>query len=488
MIVSLFRNQMLRHSTYRLLLAFIFGACLTLAFAPFHLFPLGILVPALLLAIWYFATPRQAFVSGWLFGVGFFSTGVYWVYISIHTFGKAPPILAFLITLVFIAVLALFPAVQGYLTRRWFKGNHLIWGFPVVWVLFELIRTCFLTGFPWLLLGYSQMDSALSNIAPLLSVYGVSFVTLMFSSLLASLFLVKQRRSLLMAFPLMAAGLWLALWGLGNFSWGVRPTGKELSVSLIQGNIPQSLKWDVGQRNYILSTYRRLTTLNWKSDLIIWPEAAIPMLQDEAQPFLDALSEEAKQKQTALIVGIPIAYGMNFYNGMLVIGDGEGSYLKRHLVPFGEYIPFRALLAFVLNHIEIPMSDMSSGSFNQGFLTIKGISLSASICYEIAYPTLVASQLPEAQMLVTLTDDSWFDPSIAQDQQLQMTQMRALETGRYLLAATNDGVTAVIDPKGRIVKSAKPSEEAVLTAVVPAMTGSTPWVRFLNGMRKWFFP
>lgn len=476
---------MFKNPSYRALLALFLGPFLTLAFAPFHLFPLGILAPALLLYLWHYSTPKQAFFTGWLFGLGFFSTGVYWVYISIHTFGKAPPLLAFLITILFMVILALFLAAQGWVTRRLFRGNHLLWGFPLVWMLFEVIRTYFLTGFPWLLLGYSQMDSALCHIAPLLGVYVVSFVTLIFSSLLVSLFLFRQRK-VLIGIPLTGVLLWLGLLGMGRLSWGVQPTGQRLVVSLIQGNIHQSLKWDANQLDNILGTYRRLTEPNWASDLVIWPEAAVPMLQEDAQAFLDQMDKRAKSYDTAIILGIPIAYDMNFYNGMVVIGKGEGTYLKRHLVPFGEFIPFRYLLSFVLNHIQIPMSDMTSGSENQGFLKVKGIPLSASICYEIAYPALVASQLPGAQILVTLTDDSWFDPSIAQDQQLQMTQMRALETGRYMLAATNDGVTAVIDAKGQIAKAVPPSQEAVLTSVVPAMTGSTPWVRFLNGMRALF--
>lgn len=475
-----------RHQGIHALIALFLGACLTLAFAPFHVFLLGILVPAFLLSLWYLETPKQAFLSGWLFGIGFFGTGVYWVYISIHTFGKAPPALAFLITILFIATLALFPAIQGWLTRRLFKGNHLIWGFPFIWVLFEIIRTYVLTGFPWLLLGYSQMDSILRNMAPVLGVYGVSFITLIFSSLLTALFFIRQRK-ILFGFPVVVTLIWLSLWGMGFSSFGVHPTGKELTVSLVQGNIHQTLKWKFSELKNILEVYRRLTGQNLSSDLVVWPEAAIPMLQGDAQNFLDEIALLAKRHDMAVILGIPIAYNTNFYNGIIVLGQGEGTYLKRQLVPFGEYIPFRSLLSFILNHIQIPMSDMSPGSTNQGLLKVKGVSLSASICYEIAYPVLIASQLPEAQMLVTLTDDSWFDPSIARDQQLQMTQMRALEVGRYLLAATNDGVTAIINAKGGIVGTIKPTKEGVLTSIVPAMAGSTPWVRLVNWARKLFY-
>ncbi len=467
------------------LAAFIFGALLPLAFAPFHLFPFSLLCPAALLWLWLNCQPRRAFMRGGLFGLGLFGVGVSWVYISLSVYGQANMWLAGLLTLLMILILTFYIAINGYLLTRLFPNNNLskcLLAFPAFWVLFEWLRSWLLSGFPWLFLGYSQLTYPLSHFAPIIGVYGVSLLVAFTSA--AFVVLIKMRKRLRVVLPLLLllAIFWVGGIELKSVQW-TTAKGPVIPVSLVQGNIPQQIKWDHDQTAETLALYKKLTLQQLANpafaatgQIIVWPEAAVTSTQTEATDYLMAMAAILKSHHSTLITGIPIQEGDRFYNGMLALGNGHGIYLKRHLVPFGEYMPLRSLLLWLKNYVEIPMSDFSSGPRRQPLLTANGLSVATFICYEIAYPEEVLDGLPAGQLLVTVSDDSWFGRSLAPPQHIEMAQMRALETGRYLLMATNDAITAIISPTGQALQFAPPFQQFVLTGKIQAMVGSTPWV------------
>jgi apolipoprotein N-acyltransferase len=485
------------------LLAILAGAQLALAFAPYNLYPLAILSPALLLALWTYATPRRALLYGFLYGLGLFGIGASWVYVSIHTYGNAAAPVAAVITLLFIIILAMFIAGQGYLfskiclnapgfpacagndkVKSGNDGKQLhLWkyllGFPVIWVLFEWLRSWVFTGFPWLFLGYTQINAPLAGLAPIFGVYGVSFAVALTSAIFIVPFVIRKAVPIFMAFLILII-VWVGAGLLTYIKWTV-PQGKAIRVSLIQGNIPQEIKWQAKQLPVILARYQNLTKKHWNSKLIVWPEAAIPVFESEVQPFLKKLNKSAKRHNSTVITGI-ITQGLDgkYYNAMLAVGKNQSVYLKRHLVPFGEYTPWPVITNFIAALMDIPMSDFSPGSQKQPDFIAANTVIAPSICYEIAYPTKILSFLPKAKILVNISDDSWFGKSAASAQQLQIAQMRSLETGRYQLVSTNTGLTAIIKPNGKIQAQAPAFKKFVLTGKIWKMTGATLWVKLVN--------
>lgn len=469
---------------------FLIGASLTLAFSPFHIWPIAIICPALLLFFWEGKTAKQAFYIGASFGLGFFSTGVSWVYVSLHDYGQANALLAGMMTFLMILVLVAYIALSGYLLNRFFNVKtgsimrYLI-VFPSLWVLAEWCRGWVFTGFPWLFLGYSQIDTPLAGLAPIVSVFGVSWVVAASAGVIA-LFLLAIKRdgkkppihtAPLFLGTLCILMLWIAGFVCKKIDW-TQPDGAPLSVSLVQGNIAQTLKWTPDQVEKTLLVYEALTHAFWgNSQIILWPEAAITVYQTQAKTYLQHLDSLAKKHHSTLITGIPLTEEGENYNGMIALGEGTGSYKKRHLVPFGEFIPLRFLFAWLNAYVQIPMSDFSRGARYQPLIQANHIPIAAFICYEIAYPSEVLDALPAGKLLLAISDDSWFGKSIAPPQHVEIAQMRALETGRYLLMGTNDGVTAIINTKGQIVQAAPTFETAVLHGVVQPMSGATPWVR-----------
>lgn len=465
-------------------LALLFGMLLTLAFAPFHLFPLAIISPAVLLGTWLNASPKKAFWRGWLFGVGLFSTGVSWVYISIHTYGNTSPILAGLITALFIALLALFPALNGYLLNRYFPLNNSakrVYAFPAIWVFLEWVRSWIVSGFPWLLIGYSQINNSfLKGYAPIFSVFGVSLAVLLCSSLLVNILIALKNKQRLDAIMSLAQLILISAVGsvLSSIAW-THPTGQPIKVSLVQGNIPQSLKWLPEQIQPTLDRYEQLSQSHWDSNLVIWPESAVPITLQNAESFLENINSQAKQHQSTLITGIPIKADTNgYYNSVIALGNGEGVYLKRRLVPFGEYIPFQHWLGRIFDLLQVPMSDFIPGMNLSKPIYANGIKIATFICYEIAYPEQVLLNDESIGLLLAVSNDAWFGKSIAQAQHLETAQMRALELGRPLLFVANDGITAIINPKGKIQSSAPTHQTYVLTDLVQTTQGKTPWQRF----------
>ncbi|MEJ2643431.1 MAG: apolipoprotein N-acyltransferase [Gammaproteobacteria bacterium] len=460
------------------------GLLMPLAYAPFDFYPLPLAALAVLFLVWDGRSPRQALRAGWLFGAGMFGAGVYWVYISVYVYGHAPLGAAIGVTLLLVAYLALFPAALGYGVSRWFpggSGSRLLLVLPAGWMLLEWVRGWLFTGFPWLDLGYSQLDGPLGGLAPVAGVYGVSWATALSAGLLAFVATSRGRRrwGALTA----AALLWAAAYGLGGIRW-TAPTGAPLKVSLVQGNVPQNIKWDPKQQVATIERYIHLTSGHWNSALVVWPETAIPAFYYQVEDtFVPGLRDEAEQHHAELLTGVPVLdrKSWKYYNAVVAIGKSHGFYYKQHLVPFGEYLPLRDVLGHLLDFMPVPMSDFSAGRPDQPLLRVRGYPVGVSICYEIAFNSIIRQTVPAAAWLVTVSDDAWFGNSLAPHQLLEMARMRARETGRYLLRATNTGISAIIGPAGRVLKRGPQFKEAVIDGTIVPLKGATPYVRMGNG-------
>ena len=464
-------------------LALFAGALLPLAFAPFNLFPLAVIAPALLYLTWLDTTPKRGFRRGWLFGVGMFGVGVSWVYVAIHVFGEASVLLAGFLTALFVAFLGLFPALLGYTVTRFFPGTgsaKILLVFPAAWTLFEWLRGWIFSGFPWLNIGYSQIDAPLSGLAPLLGVYGVSWAVALSAGLL--LYTIATHNPRRWAALAVLVLLWSGSALLTPIAW-TQPQGKPLRVSLIQGNIPQEIKWQPEQRRRTLDLYAELTAQHWGDDLIVWPEAAITMFYHEvADNYLAQLAATARRHNTDLILGLSVEDPDTgrYYNSMMSLGRSEGFYFKQHLVPFGDYVPYADWLRGLIKFFDLPMSGYSPGPPNQPLLQAAGLKIASTICYEDVFGEEVIRQLPEASVLVNLTNNAWYGDSFAPPQHLQMSRMRAMETARPLLRATTNGISAIVDHKGRISAASPQFKTYVLSGAVQPMQGVTPYVRWGN--------
>lgn len=469
-------------TTYGDTLALFVGTILTLAFAPFSIFPLAIIALFVLELLFISVSCKRAFLRGWLFGIGLFGTGVSWIFISIHTYGNASILLSMVITLCFISILAIFPGLSGYLLNRYFPLNNstkILYTFPAIWVLLEWMRSWFLTGFPWLFLGDSQINSPLRGFAPIFSVYGVSFAVLLCASTCLNAYLnFKAKHFKAGVFSILFFMLiWLVGGILNTIHW-TTPKGEPVKISLIQGNIPQEIKWNETAVIPTLQAYEDLTRKHWDSKLIIWPESAIPLSLQDATSYVNQLDQEARKHQAAILTGITVKNVNDaYFNAIIAIGhQSRDFYLKRRLVPFGEYTPFPALFEKIMHQIDIPMSNLIAGTGKFKLIQANHFNISAFICYEIAFPEQVLSHNSnDIDFLLSVNNDAWFGKSIAQAQHLEMAQMRALEMGRPLLFVSNTGLTAFINAKGQIQSKAPPYQTYVLSDSVQRMIGKTPW-------------
>jgi apolipoprotein N-acyltransferase len=466
------------------ILCLLIGALLPLAFAPTDWYILAWILPGMLIPLWMNATPKRAALRGALFGCGFFGVGVSWVYVSIHVHGYAPIWLAALLTLLFVAVLALFTAGCAWTFRRLFSAPKLTsWciGFPVLWVLWEWIRGWILSGFPWLYLGYSQVEGLLSGFVPVVGIYGTTFIITAVSGSLAYAVYQHNKKSPLYLLP---AILLLALgYGLTTIQW-TQANNDIRQVSLIQGNIPQEEKWDRQYVQSIIKKYTDLTALHWDSSLIIWPEAALPIPLPASLALVDSLDQAATQHNTTLIMGLlaETPDTNNYYNGIIALGTGQGLYHKRQLVPFGEFVPFENILRGLIQFFNLPFSSIVPGDSVQPVLESGAWKIAPLICYEIAYATLAEGAARQGNIILTISNDSWFGRSLGPKQHLQIAQFRALETGRTVIRATNNGITAIINPQGQITQQIPAFTTTVLTGDADTTQGLTPIVRLGHNM------
>ncbi|MBX3675550.1 MAG: apolipoprotein N-acyltransferase [Rhodocyclaceae bacterium] len=469
----------MRRGAPRLAAAFLLGAASVLGFAPFYLFPVPLITLALLAWLWQGAAPRTAAMQGFTFGAGCFLAGVSWVYVSMHVFGGMLPLLAGLAAFLFCCLLAMFPALAGFAFARLRSGR--LWAdallFASVWTLTEWLRSWVLTGFPWLSFGYAQTPpSPLAGYAALLGVYGVGFAAALVA-VLCGLTLPRRERWLSSGAAIVAL-LGVGA-GLATIEW-TQPVGKPVSVSLLQGNIEQSLKWKPERLQQSLETYLRLARAH-PAQLIVLPETALPLMFDQLpRDYVAELRRPAQDRKGDVLLGIAAqdAQGRYYNSAAGFAQENIQFYRKSHLVPFGEFTP--PAFAWTLALLKIPMSNFSPGAAAQPPLALAGQKVAVNICYEDVFGGEIIRALPEATLLVNLSNTAWFGDSLAQPQHLQIAQMRALETGRPMLRATNTGMTAIVSPRGRVERVLPPFSEGALVAEVSGYTGATPYVRWGN--------
>lgn len=488
-------------------MAFLAGACAVLGFAPIGLFPVPVLALAVLFVLWSRAeSPRAAGALGFAFGLGLFVAGIGWIYVALHDYGGMPMALAALATLLFAAFIALLPALAGYAQARFpalsgavfrspeeEKRPHPVVAFripvqvslgvlmPAAWVLVEWLRGMIFTGFPWLTLGYAHSGSPLAGYAPLLGVYGVSLVAAVSAGLLATLWLERWNRQGKIALAVLVA-LWVGGAVLRSIPW-TQPQGEPFKVALVQGNIAQDIKFNEDALVGTLETYRRLALQGGDARLTVLPETAFPLLREDVPPSLvEQLRQSARENDGDMLIGAFERDEKGFYNSVFTLGSAEEQrYRKEHLVPFGEFIPLRFVLGPLINDVlHIPMGDLARGGEQQKPLAVAGQRVAANICYEDVFGEEIIRVLPQATLLVNVTNDAWYGDSYAAEQHNQIAQLRALETGRMMLRATNTGVTSIIGADGRVLQQLPQHREAVLKGMAQGYEGITPYVRLGN--------
>lgn len=453
---------------------FVGGSILTLSFAPLGCFGLA---PALLLPVLtacLYARPRRAARYAFWFGAGLFLFGTYWLYTSIHVFGQAPLWIAVVLMVGLAAVMATWFAVIGALASVLADGRpwRLLGVAPAAWVLVEWFRGWFLTGFPWLSIGYGQIDSPLAGWFPLVGVYGVSFLVVFSSA--AFLAAVAGQDRARRAGLVLAVLPWLSGYGLMQIDW-TRAAGPPQVATIVQGGVSQDRKWLPEQFGPTLDLYRRSVAAHPDSDVLVWPEVSLPAAIHEVEDYLDAVQAELGVSRQVLLLGILEEVGSNIYNSVLMLdGDARQTYRKRHLVPFGEFFPVPDFVRERMRLMSLPYRDMQPGAPKQPLLVTRGgTQFAVAICYEDAYGAEQLFALPDADLLVNVSNDAWFGQSIAPHQHLQIARVRALEAGRFVIRATNNGISAFIGPRGEVLKVAPQFRQATLTMKVVPMAGST---------------
>lgn len=473
----------------KMLLSALAGILLTFAFAPFSFGYLSLLAPACFILLLFNESAKTAKYIGFSFGLGFYSTSMYWVYHSIYYFGNAHILIAILLTVLLIIYLSLYPTLCAFLTCKMKKNEHRLLVFPAIWVVNEQLISTVFTGFPWLLISYAQIDTVFSSLIPVMGEMGTSYVIIAIASYLAwtANRLNIKRLSVLVVFCIAAV---FALSVLNRQAW--TSLNKEpIAVTFVQGNISQDLKWNEDHVIQTLRTYYGLSKPEMAtSDVIIWPEAAIPIFYHHAQKFIDALTKELAEQahNPLLITGVPYADLdlKKIYNSLLAIqGSQHSFYHKRHLLPFGDFIPFKERLKYVSEFFNLPMSDFSQGSNDHNILYTEKLKIAPFICYEIAFSYLLQEAAHKAELLVTISNDAWFGDTSGPYQHLQIARFRSKQSGIPQIFSTNDGISAYIDHQGQIQSLIPKFEQSALNLPVYTVVGSTPWMRY--GDNPWLY-
>lgn len=472
--------------------SFILGLALVFCYAPFSYYWLM----AIILPSWLYSlqgkSPSSAAKHGFIFAFGWFCAGISWVHVSIDQFGGLPLVVSLLLMVLLCLYLALFLALACYLSARFSNNQKLnLWLLLPFWLIVEYLRAVVLTGFPWLTLGYSQIDGPLAAFAPVIGEKGISAIVISVS--IALVYIVKQqKRTVHIGLLVAIATTSLAL---QNINW-VTPTSKTVNTLLVQGNIKQELKWAPELTWPTMLKYLDLTRQHYPADIVVWPESAITAVEPstQAQDFLQLAQSSALLNNSAIISGI-IDYNTqskNYYNNLIVLGNGkqestEGSYqynndnryAKHHLLPIGEFVPFADWLRPLAPFFNLPMSSFSRGEYVQPNLIANGYHLLPLICFEVAFADQLSANFSnQTDLLLTVSNDAWFGDSHGPHQHLEIVRMRAREFGRPFLRATNNGITAVIDHQGNISDQIPQFEQTVLSTQVVLVSGLTPYARF----------
>ena len=457
-----------------------------MAFAPFGVSILAV-VSIGYLFILCLTQPTKIIVQCYFcFGLILFVAGLYWLYISIHTVSGGPIWLAILLIVILSVFMALYYALAGYLisisyTKFQSQSLTLLIIAPSIWVLIEWLRGWLLSGFPWFSVGYSQTNTYLSNWAPIGGIYMVSWICGICAGLVALIYLGKREKGYKAAAALITIIIFSLL--LGMFSW-TQSTGEKFTVSLVQGGIQQERKWLPGEFSKTLDLYKSSLITSNKSDLVVWPEVAIPSIASNVESYLDDLKKVVKENQIQMLLfGILTSDKTSgeIRNSMMAIGSSDVVYHKRHLLPFGEYFPVPDLIRSWLQSMGLPNRDIQRGDTIQDMPQLSNILIAPSICYEDIFGSELLGYFPEANLLVNITNNAWFGKSFASEQHFQMSIMRAIESGRYLLRATNTGVTAIVEPNGT-VERAQSFKYSILSGTIEPMIGNTPYTKYGNSL------
>lgn len=480
------------HPIYRLpadrpalsrLIVFVLGSAMSLSFAPFGL---SLLAPLLLLPLLYICltvSPRDAAWHAFWFGLGMFLTGTYWIYISVHVFGNAALWIAILLMVGLATIMALFLAIAGWLISRLSHGEPLLLLLvaPSAWVVIEWLRGWVFTGFPWLALGYGQIDALFAGWAPVLGVYGVSFMLMVSATAIIVTFLSTGKYKLV---GLSAIFLPWLLGGILSLVDWTEPAGKAMRTTIVQAGVSQDKKWEREQLRPIMEFYRSATLSVPDSEIVVWPEVAIPALNDQVDDFVDLVEADSRRRKQSVVFGIlersfERSVEGRIYNSVILIGGAERqAYRKRHLVPFGEYFPVPPSVREWMKMQNLPHSDLAAGDDTQPLLVAaNGAKLAVAICYEDAYGAELLYAFPEATLLINVSNDAWFGDSIAPHQHLEIARMRALEVGRYSIRSTNTGISAFIGSDGELLDVGEQFEPELMTADVEPRRGMTPYAR-----------
>ena len=472
-------------------LCFVTGLSLVFAYAPFSQWYLALFLPALVFNRVQQQTPKKSAKLIGVFAFGWFASGISWVHVSIDQYGGLPLIVSLGLMLLLCMYLALFPAFAAYLTARFSSKQQLnLWLLPSFWLFSEFLRSVVLTGFPWLSLGYSQIDSPLASFAPVIGEVGLTALVITINICLVKIFhAVKLNNNKNTSLPIAL----IVLLSILNFvftkvTW-VQTTGATTKVALVQGNIAQSIKWAPEQEWPTMLKYLDLTRVNFDADIIIWPESAIPAIEPTVQDYLTTVNRSALLNNSTIITGI---LNYNFeskesFNSLVVLGEKQGDeqgyyynhsnrYSKNHLLPIGEFVPFQEWLRPLAPLFNLPQSSFTRGSYVQNNLIANKLHILPLLCFEIAFPHQLAANLTkQTDLLLTVSNDAWFGGSHGPHQHMEIARMRALEFGRPLLRSTNNGITAVVDHKGKFIARVPQFEELVLKAEVPLVSGETPY-------------
>ncbi|NQY43064.1 MAG: apolipoprotein N-acyltransferase [Legionellales bacterium] len=457
-------------------LAFISGCLIYLVFSPYN-FHIVLLIPfSYLIYVYSKIKAKESIFVGFAFGFGMFGSSVSWIYISIHEYGHIHSIISIMITLAFIFTLSTFTAIHGYFVNKFYHKNYILNSiiFSSIWTILEWLRGWILTGFPWLYIGYSQVETIYGGFLPIVGVFGTTFIVILICCLIFGIIRnIKSFRKVIAGIVIISLVTILSCF-LAEYKW-THKISNPITVSLIQSNIDQNIKWNRSNLESTLQLFFDLTNSNIDSNLVIWPESSIPLTKQHAHNFLDQIDNLAKNNSTGVLLGILINKDNKIYNGLIGIGNSNGQYLKQFLVPLGEFIPFKETLGKLIQALNFPLGDLHHGTSDQNNLVYNGIKIAPFICYEIAYAKSFLDFRRTAQLFLTVSNDAWFGESVALDQHLQIAQARAKQSGKYHLVSTNTGITAVINNHGKIISKAKPFEITVLNSTIYPMEGLTPW-------------
>ncbi|MGX0618671.1 apolipoprotein N-acyltransferase [Cupriavidus metallidurans] len=480
-------------TVFRLLIAAVLGVAHTQAFAPHNWWWLQILSLAGLVALIAGAPrPRAAAATAYAFGLGWFLSGIWWLFISMHVYGEMPSWMAGLAVVLFAGYLSIWPALAGaawhWLTQRGRNGVLPALAFGATWALSEWLRGVVFTGFPWLGSGYPHTDGPLAGFAPLIGVYGISALAGFIAALLVAVVgaIGRQRKA---RSAVLAGGLAVGVLACGAALAPIQytsPIGQPIHVRLLQGNVAQDIKFEPVGIERSLELYRDLIT-EAPADLVVTPETAFPViLQELPVEIARAVRTFMEKTGTTIIFGAAGADSpVDFTNSVFAIGPEQDQlyrYNKHHLVPFGEFIPFG--FRWFVDMMKMPLGDFRRGTLDQPAVPVRGIHVAPNICYEDLFGEEIAATLRQqatpANMLANVTNLAWFGDTIALDQHLQISRMRALEMRRPMLRATNTGMTAVVAPDGTVQAKLPTFQVGTLTATVQGMQGLTPYIRWGN--------